>query len=91
MGGEADPGQQVRRRPAGARHNAVDTPALLPDGTPSKESVSRVLVAREQVARPDEFLDVERHIIEAAQAERDAARGGTRSRRSVGPEEGADQ
>jgi len=74
-----------------ARHNAVDTPALLPDGTPSKESVSRVLIAREQVARPDEFLDVERHIIEAAQAERDAARGGTRSRRSVGPEEGADQ
>jgi NADH-quinone oxidoreductase subunit J len=74
-----------------ARHNAVDTPALLPDGTPSKESVSRVLVAREQVARPDEFLDVERHIVEAAQAERDAARGGTRSRRSVGSEEGADQ
>jgi NADH-quinone oxidoreductase subunit J len=74
-----------------ARHNAVDTPALLPDGTPSKDSVSRVLIAREQVARPDEFLDVERHIIEAAQADRDAARGGTRARRSVGPEEGADQ
>ncbi|MGH3371410.1 MAG: NADH-quinone oxidoreductase subunit J [Nocardioidaceae bacterium] len=29
-----------------ARHNAVDTPALLPDGTPSELSVSRVLVAR---------------------------------------------
>ena len=26
-----------------ARHNAVDTPALLPDGTPSPLSVSRVL------------------------------------------------
>src|SRR4029453_7652408 len=25
-----------------ARHNAVDTPALLPDGTPSELSVSRV-------------------------------------------------
>ena len=33
-----------------ARHNAVDTPALLPDGTPSELSVSRVLTARDQVA-----------------------------------------
>jgi NADH-quinone oxidoreductase subunit J len=31
-----------------ARHNAVDTPALLPDGTPSELSVSRVLTARGQ-------------------------------------------
>jgi NADH-quinone oxidoreductase subunit J len=31
-----------------ARHNAVDTPALLPDGTPAEASVSRVLVARSQ-------------------------------------------
>ena len=29
-----------------ARHNAVDTPALLPDGTPSEISVSRTLPAR---------------------------------------------
>jgi NADH-quinone oxidoreductase subunit J len=29
-----------------ARHNAVDTPALLPDGTAAESSVSRVLVAR---------------------------------------------
>jgi NADH-quinone oxidoreductase subunit J len=29
-----------------ARHNAVDTPALLPDGTPAESSVSRVLAAR---------------------------------------------
>jgi NADH-quinone oxidoreductase subunit J len=29
-----------------ARHNAVDTPALLPDGTPADVSVSRVLIAR---------------------------------------------
>jgi NADH-quinone oxidoreductase subunit J len=29
-----------------ARHNAVDTPALLPDGTPAGASVSRVLAAR---------------------------------------------
>lgn len=33
-----------------ARHNAVDTPALLPDGTISELSVSRVLRARKQVA-----------------------------------------
>jgi NADH-quinone oxidoreductase subunit J len=31
-----------------ARHNAVDTPALLPDGTASELSVSRVLLARGQ-------------------------------------------
>jgi NADH-quinone oxidoreductase subunit J len=32
-----------------ARHNAVDTPALLPDGTPSELSISRVLATRGQV------------------------------------------
>lgn len=32
-----------------ARHNAVDTPALLPDGTPAGASVSRVLAARGNV------------------------------------------
>jgi NADH-quinone oxidoreductase subunit J len=32
-----------------ARHNAVDIPALLPDGTPSELSVSRVLTARGQM------------------------------------------
>ena len=45
-----------------ARHNAVDTPALLPDGTPSDLSVSRVLVARDQVATTDGLKDVERHL-----------------------------
>ena len=34
-----------------ARHNAVDTPALLPDGTPAETSVSTVLVARGDVRR----------------------------------------
>ena len=34
-----------------ARHNAVDTPALLPDGTPAEVSVSRVLVARGDIRR----------------------------------------
>ncbi len=32
-----------------ARHNAVDTPALLPDGTVSEASISRVLAARGSV------------------------------------------
>jgi NADH-quinone oxidoreductase subunit J len=31
-----------------ARHNAVDFPALLPDGTPSELSVSPIIVARER-------------------------------------------
>ena len=42
-----------------ARHNAVDTPALLPDGTPSELSVSRVLTAREQVGAPGSYTDAE--------------------------------
>lgn len=45
-----------------ARHNAVDTPALLPDGTPSQLSVSRVLDARRQVAAPTRFSQAEREI-----------------------------
>ena len=49
-----------------ARRNSVDTPALLPDGTPSDKSVSRVLVARDQVARADEYKDVERHMLDVA-------------------------
>ena len=42
-----------------ARHNAVDTPALLPDGRPAADSVSRVLVARGDV-RKSPSSDVER-------------------------------
>lgn len=40
-----------------ARHNAVDTPALLPDGTPSELSVSRVLAARGTVRNAPELAD----------------------------------
>lgn len=43
-----------------ARRNAVDTPALLPDGTPSEASVSRVLTAREQVTDPELYAGAER-------------------------------
>jgi NADH-quinone oxidoreductase subunit J len=45
----ADSGTHLGPLPAPgvyARHNAVDTPALLPDGSPSAASVSRVLAAR---------------------------------------------
>lgn len=45
-----------------ARHNAVDTPALLPDGTPSELSVSRILEARNQVAQPGQFEEIEQAI-----------------------------
>jgi len=38
-----------------ARHNAADTPALAPDGSPVEESVPRVLVARGQVTNPAEY------------------------------------
>jgi NADH-quinone oxidoreductase subunit J len=34
-----------------ARHNAVDVPALLPDGTPAEDSVSKILVRRAVGAR----------------------------------------
>ena len=40
-----------------ARHNAVDTPALLPDGTPSEASVSRVLAARGTVRSAPHLAD----------------------------------
>lgn len=54
-----------------ARHNAVDTPALLPDGTPSEVSISRVLAARQQLRRPDEYTgpdeEITREIEEGSQ------------------------
>jgi NADH-quinone oxidoreductase subunit J len=40
-----------------ARHNAVDTPALLPDGRPAPASVSRVLAARGSVRAAEELVD----------------------------------
>jgi NADH-quinone oxidoreductase subunit J len=43
-----------------ARHNAVDIPALLPDGTPAPSSVSRVIKARGGVLPTEAFqLDQE--------------------------------
>ena len=40
-----------------ARHNAVDTPALLPDGTAAPSSVSRVLAARGTVRSAPALAD----------------------------------
>ena len=40
-----------------ARHNAVDTPALLPDGTAAESSVSRVLAARGTVRSAPALAD----------------------------------
>ncbi len=45
-----------------ARHNAVDTPALLPDGSPAELSVSRVLSARDQNRTPVDYTDPEQEI-----------------------------
>jgi NADH-quinone oxidoreductase subunit J len=49
-----------------ARHNAVDTPALLPDGTTAESSVSRVLAARGTVrsapALADDIDEVRRQL-----------------------------
>ncbi len=40
-----------------ARHNAVDTPALLPDGSIAELSLNRVLVARDQVTSPERYME----------------------------------
>ena len=40
-----------------ARHNAVDTPALLPDGSVAEGSISRVLAARGTVRSAPELAD----------------------------------
>ncbi|MEO7069218.1 MAG: NADH-quinone oxidoreductase subunit J [Nostocoides sp.] len=45
-----------------ARHNAVDTPALLPDGTPAELSTSRVLVSRDQVTVPTRYVEAEQTV-----------------------------
>jgi NADH-quinone oxidoreductase subunit J len=47
-----------------ARHNAVDTPALLPDGTPSELSVNRHLAARGAVRSAPELADEIKELIE---------------------------
>jgi NADH-quinone oxidoreductase subunit J len=41
-----------------ARHNSVDTPALLPDGTPSELSISRVMRARGTVRDVGPYTEI---------------------------------
>ncbi len=56
-----------------ARHNAVDTPALLPDGSPAPSSVSRVLTARGTIrsapALADDIEELQRSMREDAARE----------------------
>jgi len=66
-----------------ARHNAVDTPALLPDGTAAPTSVSRVLSARGTVRSApaladdiEEFITSLGHGEDTSRAE-DSAEGGS--------------
>jgi NADH-quinone oxidoreductase subunit J len=58
-----------------ARHNAVDTPALLPDGTAAEGSISRVLAARGTVrsapAMADDIAEIQNQLGQAAHAGRD--------------------
>jgi NADH-quinone oxidoreductase subunit J len=49
-----------------ARHNAVDTPALLPDGTAAEASVSRVLAARGTVRSAPRDIDAVQRSIDFA-------------------------
>lgn len=64
-----------------ARHNAVDTPALLPDGTPAEESVARVLAARGTVrsapALADDITEVQRTLGDVDGGPAGGATGGT--------------
>lgn len=55
-------GEHIAGKPAPgvyARHNAADTPALEPDGSPSALSVPRALVAREQVESAVPFIEAQ--------------------------------
>jgi NADH-quinone oxidoreductase subunit J len=54
-----------------ARHNSISSPALLPDGTISRESVSEVLVGRIGLADPESLVGPSR----AAFASLDAVQG----------------
>jgi NADH-quinone oxidoreductase subunit J len=69
-----------------ARHNAVDTPALLPDGTAAEASVSRVLAARGTVrsapAMADDIAAIEQQIHGAHHAGRDLSAPATTRRQA---------
>ena len=55
-----------------ARHNAVDTPALLPDGSPLEASISESIIGRGQVRDGyDEAVEEMTQQLEASDGERD--------------------
>jgi len=51
-----------------ARHNAVDTPALLPDGTAAEASISRVLAARGTVKSAPEIAEDVKALTEGSES-----------------------
>ena len=51
-----------------ARHNAVDTPALLPDGTPSELSVNRILAGRGTVRSAPDLADDIKELTEGGES-----------------------
>lgn len=74
-----------------ARHNAVDTPALLPDGRTAPASVSRLLVARGNVlAVPETADDVARRSATLHGAALESTLLGHREARAGGQPRGAD-
>jgi len=67
----ADSGRHLGPLPAPgvyARHNAVDTPALLPDGTPSELSVNRMLAARGTVRSAPDLADDIKELTQGGEA-----------------------
>jgi len=69
-----------------ARHNAVDTPALLPDGTAAESSINRVLAARGTVrsapALADDIDDVRRQLSSLDRSDDPTERPGTTTGKS---------
>jgi NADH-quinone oxidoreductase subunit J len=75
-----------------ARHNAVDIPALLPDGTPSELSVSRVLTARGQMRPTTEISGEVETVVEEIEDPLGVEGGsGNATGRDAVPARGGDQ
>lgn len=68
-----------------ARHNAVDTPALLPDGSAAPGSVSRVLLARGTTRDPERYLE------DVPQIEQDLGLGESSGRKDAADGEPGDE
>ncbi|WP_432559682.1 NADH-quinone oxidoreductase subunit J [Granulicoccus sp. GXG6511] len=79
-----------------ARHNAVDIPALLPDGTVAEESVPKPMRARGTVVDGPRLAEATRSTVAALGGDADAVNGQSRQRglelgrRGVEPQHAAD-